>query len=330
MPSVREIASRAGVSISTVSRVLNNKGYVSEGMRRRVQETLRELEAAEAQGDKPLSIAFIHMPYVGAPFLNGIIEGIQASADDHQAQLRLISLPKMDGDTDIYRLPYFSKIALRPMGVILYIIDEYFPPIAKGLAELDIPFCAVAASPLDPAFSSVGPDDQGAGYRATSYLLNLGHSAIGFVGFGTGQYSRERIVGYEQALRESGIESKPTWKTADREAADMHRLLDEAPELTALLIADEVSAQQTLPALKERRSIPEDISVVMFDDTEFAETFDPPLTAVAFPLYDEGAYAVEMLIDQIRKPSLKRYCVTFEATLVYRESCTPPKEVTSG
>lgn len=339
MPTVREIASRAGVSKTTVSLVLNNKDGVSDELRQRVRDTLREMDSQtngkilptrETQPEGgPLSIALLHSSGMEATqFFRDILQGIQAAVDRYQAQLRLISLSSEN--QDLSKHLYFKDRQLRPDGILM--VESRFADIAfPQLQKLRVP-AAVVGSPSDNlSVPSTIPNEIDEGYRATRYLLEMGHRDIGFV-FARLQarYAHERLQGYKQALQDYGVEPLDRWIEVSETDSAVRRILANSPEITALMFSNQAAARVGLPVIQAMGyAIPERLSVIMFDETDEAPHHDPPLTTVAYPLYQEGYWAVRMLLDLLREPEMTHFQITFRAKIIERASCAPPIAVKS-
>jgi LacI family transcriptional regulator len=335
MPTIEEIANRAGVSISSAWRVLNQKDGVSEKMRQCVLKAANELETTkDANPKNSYSIAFVHHPYQASFFFRELFEGIQSAADRYGLQLRLISLPQVKSERFMTH-PYFQEPSLRPDGVIFYADVRRLPNLIEQLNDQDI-FCLQVGYRADRLhFPYVAPDDVDAGRQAANHLLGLGHTRIGFVGYRDEIAYQDRFQGYQEALAAHGIEPVTHWiidgaKTAyDREGMEksVNDLLECAPEITGIIFANNFDTEYALPPLKAAGFvIPDDLSVVVLDDAELERTFDPPLTAMAFPIFEEGFWAVKMLFEHMQEPQIKSYHIAFRATLMRRESCIPPKD----
>lgn len=342
MPSVREIAEAAGVSKSTVSLVLNNKPGVSEHMRQVVLSAVQMLEERDAFGaatdlaeDYPLhrrsspshSIVVLHPPtFHNSHVFSEILQGIQAGAERYNIQLRLTVNDHHLTDHHVSYL-YFTDPNLRPDGVLVFGAQQH-EPLLEEIQRQGIPCVVLGREAKKYAASGIERNEAQHAYDAIRYLLELGHRAIAFVG-GMEQYDfvHNRLAGYRCALHESGVELLPEWIQLGDGAAGMERVLamDAAP--TAVLFVNDTYAAQGLPVIEARGlHIPDDVSVISFDDTPFAREYDPPLTSVSYYRYEEGQWAVKMLVDQITMPYIEKMQMVFKAQFIERESCAPPRQ----
>ncbi len=345
MASVREIAKQANVSKTTVSMVLNNREGVSESLRERVREAVKQLHVLEEARaveqrppvspepllgqrpeEKPVNILVLHPSYVrSSAVYYEIIRGIQAAVSLYKVQLSLAF-----NDTDLLNgkmsAMYFNDPILRPSGVVILgaRIDD---PVVKHIQELKIPVLLVGRPALPPGVSAIGRDEETASFEATNYLLDLGHKNIAFLG-GSDKYhyTFQRQAGYRHALCRRGLPVREAWIVPGFHEKETARFLLDTPEITAALFVNELYATQVLPLVQQAgKRIPEDLSSIGFDDTDLSRNFNPPLTSVAFPFYQEGFWAVRLLIEQIRQPIIVSGQLLFRATLMVRQSSGPPK-----
>lgn len=338
MPTVREIAQAAGVSKSTVSLVLNDKPGVSEGMRTLVLSAANQLENQESvttkqtigpqqpNGNDPLSIVVSHPPILrSSQVFSEILQGIQAAATRYGIQLRLVAYDP-DGSSQQVAHLYLSDPNLRPDGLLVFgghpskaLINEAY--------KQGIPAIMLSREIEDKGTSGLGRDEQRCAREATEYLIKLGHRHIAFVGgdnvYG---YVKNRLVGYQQALHTAGLSSNPNWVALGHGFTATTQLLAQAPEVTAIIFVNDTYAAEGLPALEAAGlTIPKDISIVSFDDTDIARNYNPSLTSIAYHRFEEGQWAVKILIEQIRFPFIESYQITFKANLITRNSCAPPR-----
>lgn len=346
MPTVREIAEQAGVSKSTVSLVLNNKPGVSETMRQLVLDARaavaqqkqtqreyvqpgvvrREVNRVSSANSVSLSIVVLHPPVPQSSYVfREVLNGIQTAAQAYNLQLRLISNDANVTEHHVSRL-YFSDPNLRPDGVIVFGAQQH-EPLLDDVLKLGIPSVVLGRNAGEYDVSGIGRDEERHAYQATSYLVALGHRAVAFIG---GEivydYWHTRLQGYERALEDVGVDVMDRWIQPGDGQTGTQAVLEQAPEVTALIYVNDTCAVAGLPTVKKTGlRIPRDISVVSFDDTDIAQEYDPPLTSISYKRFEEGQWAVKMLIDQIQYPYLERVQTLFDADFVVRESCAPPK-----
>jgi len=340
MASVREIAKRAGVSKTTVSLVLRNQAGVSDALRQRVQSALDQLrmleeasaaeETAAAAGSqkgaadeqRTCSLLVLHPANIRtSSVFREIIRGVQSAAALYHLQLSL-AFNESDFLTSNFEELYFSNPVLRPMGLIVLgaRIEE---PVVDRASAMGIPVVLVGRTCQKRGVSAVGRDEEAAAFEATSYLLDLGHRSLAFVGGSSKyQYPFERMAGFRRAIEARGLTvcEENIRMGFDEEAAA--RFLLDSPDVSAAVFVNELFAAQVLPlVMAGGRKVPDDLSAVCFDDTEISINFEPQLTTVAFPLFQEGFWAVRILMEQIRQRNIASCQMVFKASLVKRKSC---------
>lgn len=341
MPSVSKIAQHAGVSKSTVSLVLNNKPGVSENMRRQVLSAVDQLRAEEAVSNNKtrskaksrqdlLSVVVLHPAILSSSqVFSEFLQGIQAGADTYQVQLRLAINDPNSPPEHITRL-YLTDPALRPNGLII-IGARIVEPLIDEAKRQNIPYVLVGRQAPDSSSSAIGRNEEEVTLEATNYLLELGHKAIAFVGGDEAySYTRRRLDSYKRALQAQQIEPLERWVALGngREAAE--KILSTSPEITAVIFVNDSYAMQGLPVFQTAgRRIPDDLSVISYDDTEDARSFDPPLTSIPYPRFESGLWAIRDLVERTKHPQMQSIQITFKSALIKRASCAPPSQLKS-
>jgi DNA-binding LacI/PurR family transcriptional regulator len=340
MASVREIARQANVSKTTVSLVLRKQEGVSETLRLRVQEALEQLRVLEEaraaeettaslvsskaapEEQKTCSLLVLHPANIlSSTVFNEFIRGIQSAAALYHLQLNL-AFNDSNLLTDNFESLYFSNPILRPMGLVV-IGAQIEEPVVDRASALGIPVVLVGRTCRKRGVSAVGRDEESAAYEATGYLLDLGHKNLAFLG-GSPKYHYpfERLSGFRRAIEERGLAVKEenVLLSYDQEAAA--NLLLDSPCVTAAVFVNELFASQVLPrVIAGGRPVPDDLSALCFDDTEVSENFDPQLTTVSFPLFQEGFWSVRILMEQVRQKNIVSCQMVFGASLIKRKSC---------
>jgi DNA-binding LacI/PurR family transcriptional regulator len=339
MPTVREIAEAANVSISTVSLALNNKRGVADDTRQRIIEiaaTLRRDELADARetsettrapaSDRPLSILILHPAQVEDDVFTKFLRGIWAAAANTTIQLQMMINEPDFMQSNVSQL-LFSDPDLVPDGVVVLGARKEEFLINKVLA-LGIPCVLCQRETDNPALNAVGVDEAKMAQEVTDYLLDLGHRAIAFAGGKPGfSYTDGRIAGYRRAMAARGIEVPERWVALMWDRAATESIIDTSPEITAYVFLDDGYALQFgLPALKAAGlRVPDDVSAVSFDDINEIAAHSPPISSVELPFFEMSFRAIRILEEQIRDPQLRSQHIRFNATLRRRASIGPPR-----
>ena len=338
MPTVREIAQKAGVSKSTVSLVLNNKPGVTERTRRRVLSAAQTLESQENtayplqsvstvnKNGEALSIMVLHPPVLPSSYVFGeVLTGIQDAATEQGVQLRLVTNSRDVSEQHVSRL-YLTQENLRPDGVLIFGAQQEEPLLDK-IREHDVPCVALGREARQYAVSGIERDECRYARQATRHLLELGHQHIAFIGGELAyDFTHNRLKGYRQAMESAGIAVTDAHVCLGGGRAATQNVLRNLPAVTALLFVNDGHAHAGLPVLRAHRlAVPDDISIVSFDDTDVAQQFDPPLTSISYDRYQEGRWAVKALLSQIQHAYIERVQIMFKAQLVVRGSTAPPR-----
>ncbi len=348
--TIRDVAAQAGVSIQTVSRVLNNRPDVAPETLQRVQEVIAETGYAPnmfARGliqgrSHLLGVVAFGLEYFGPSRVLTEIER-QAAEMGYGISLNLILEPETDDVDDVLK-----ALSARQVDGIIWAIPEVSNnrtwSRTQG-SELPVPVMLVGGMAGQPYLPSIGIDNAAIGRMATEHLLAGGAQTVGII---TGPLSwwesQQRLRGWRQTLEKQGLEASASlivegdW-TATSGEQGLYRLLEETPDLDAVFASNDQMALGVLHAA-HRLSIrvPEELSVVGVDNIAEASHFWPPLTTVHQPLVDVGALAVKEIDRLIRRERQARRSqeVAPEMTLlmpelIIRNSARPvlPSEVES-
>ena len=330
MPTMREVAEMAGVSVATVSHVVNGTRFVATKTRERVFAAMESLNyqpnelARSLRRGQTRTIGLI-LPDSANPFFADIGRGSETASFEagyntifcntsgisEKVQLYLKVLQKKQVDGIIF-------VASGDQTTLLdHLLQKNFPVVIMVDRDMaDVPADAVLADTL-----------QG-GYNATRHLIELGHSRIGCISSPKKLMGRSaRIEGYMQALAESQISFDPTiirygnyHPDSGYKAALALLRLSSPP--TALFVYNDLMAIGALRAAAEQNiCIPEDLAVVSFDDIELAAYTTPQLTTIAQPTYEMGQTAVSLLLNRIKNGELPQQQRILPTKLVVRGSC---------
>jgi len=336
-PTIRDVAARAGVSHQTVSRVINGREEVAPATRERVRAAIRELQyvpsplARGLMGSRTHTLGMVTADVTDQFFAEAIagaeletrkrgyyliVASVEGEAeDDELAYLRLMLERRVEG-----------LIVARPQ---LPLTLEQLPPAVER-----VPLVSIGSSDV-PGFMSVDVDNRGGGFEATSRLVAHGHRVIATItGPSEWPSARERLDGYRQALREAGlaydeslVEAASDWGPESGQQA-LASLLSGAAGFTAVFAHSDLLALGAIRELRSRGlSVPDDMSVVGYDDIPVASFVDPPLTTVRQPMREVGALAAKLLLDRISGDGAAPVGgrIHLPTTVVERGSVGPPR-----
>ncbi len=336
MPTIKDVARECGVSANTVSSVLNRKsGEVSESTRERILEAIRRMgyrpnASARRMTGKRLNTIGIADRYQDStlpenhyksPILEGVIHAARRSRWDvlyysgHPTEEQVNAFPAyLDGRCD---------------GLICFTgsMDE---EVGNAIVSTDLPVVFIAGAPFARECAVVDIDNEAAAFMAVRHLIDLGHTRIGMMQGLTTAGNEARIAGYRRALSTAGLPFDetllyPTFATADSGYTCALTVLSDAGRPTAIFCFHDPLALDLMRAARELGiAVPDELSVVGFDDTIDAERAHPPLTTVRQPLRLIGSRAAEILIGIISGDISRNHRETVPHELVVRGSTAPP------
>jgi DNA-binding LacI/PurR family transcriptional regulator len=338
--TIADVAKAAGVSIPTVSRILNNKDHVAEETRQRVNEAIRTLgyaphtQARRLRGGASMTLA-LHHP-VGSPHeLRHVIEipyitGAAAAASEKEYFLNfLASRLTPESLLNMYRSNQIDGVVLLQVS-----LDDWRVNL---LRENNYPFVMLGRCEDLDDLSFIDLDFENAMLQAFDYLLALGHRNIGFLTYpqawrktGIGPAVRS-LSGYKQAIKNSGVGScyrEIGWNSVEEGSQATNDLLQENPDLTAIITVSHSTAAGSIKALTlHGRRVPQDCSVMAIGfDGDLANVVTPSLTTLEWSPYEISYQAVILVTEQLANRELPARQILVPPILVVREST---KEVTS-
>jgi LacI family transcriptional regulator len=305
--TTKQIAQAAGVSVGTVSHVLNGSATVSEKLRKRVEEVIRQLDYQPSQlarglrGQTTVLLGVI-IPDITNPYFPDLVRGIEDVA--YKEGFRLV-LCNADNDP-AKELNYFNDLrSFNPAGII--VIPSEDSSIGRETAHAKVQIIFVDRCPSWWKGDAVVANNEDGGYQAGRYLTKMGHRSIAVIsGPSHIETARDRIRGFKRALAEGGLRLHPRYleeaqfNTEGGFAAASH-LLSLNPRPTAIFASSDMLAIGALKAARDMNlRCPADFSIVGFDDLDFSRLTEPALTTVFQPGYHIGSLACQLLLDRVR------------------------------
>lgn len=332
--NMEHVAQLAGVSRTTVSRVLRSPHLVQVRTRAKVESVLHEQgyvyhSAAADLSRRRSSILGLILPTVKTYAFASTILAVQEAAAEMDMTVMLGST-QYDAEKEASLLRQFQ--ARRLSGLLLVGHTDSAERQIESIQKSGTPCVVLWTTPSSLLVSEVGFDNLQAGYMITSYLLQLGHKRIAVVSGPAegGKRVAERVQGYRQALTEYGLPIVPEYILSGQPDIPtgewaVQRLMQCKPRPTAIFAASDVIAIGVLSgAAAIGLSVPHDLSVAGFDNIDFSAHTNPPLTTISVPAVTMARLAVQALVDMSEnKSTLIRHLLPCE--LVVRESCAPPK-----
>jgi LacI family transcriptional regulator len=331
--TIVDVADEADVSYATVSRVINNKGNVNPEKRERVLRAMAELgyvanvQARSLAGGSS-NIVGLLVNYIGSSYTVEIIRGIDEALQASHYDLVLYSAHTQKTKESAY----VTKLTRNLADGLLLILPSNSKAYLDVLRQRHFPYVLVDYLSDGLHVPSVATTNFRGAYDATTYLLSLGHRRIGFV---TGAMetgcAQERLTGYKEALKDYGIAADPQLVCEGHFLQPhgyqcAHELLGLANPPTAIFASNDSMAFGVMEAARERGlRLPEDLSIVGFDDIPQAAHVHPPLTTVRQPLEAMGRTAANLLLKYIANPAAEVERIELPTELIVRESCQAPR-----
>lgn len=323
--TLRHVAKRAGVSVKTVSRVVNKQGEISDTTREHVSAIIEQLGyrpntlARGLVSGKSATVALI-IPQITDPFFPEVMLGVEAVARAHGYNVFLCNTD----DNPEQELEYVDLLAGKRVDGIILCGSRLTAAQLEKVAKQHRVSILSSRNPQGSAVISI-PGEAGL-FTTTSHLTGLGHRKIGHIGSGTPD-EQERLDGYKRAMAEAGLPVDGNWvKPIPRVGIDAAyeaamQLLVEAPQITAVSCYNDLAAVGVLRACAELgRRVPDDLALVGFDDIPLASLVSPPLTTIHVPRYRLGQRVMELLLRVIDADGKLEEREVVEIELVIRKS----------
>lgn len=321
--TIKDVAEFCGVSITTVSRVLNGHPDVREELRAKVMDAIRELHyvpnsSARDLGKAPADTIGVVVRGAENPFFNSVIRSIETAAGKADYTMIPHHIDTEDDELGEGAALVRSK---RLRGLIL--LGGRFDYTPEEVAVLDVPFvCCTFTNTFGSLdrkkFSSVCVDDYQEAYKATKLLIEKGHKKIAVLlgSIDDRSISQIRYKGYCDAMRDSGIEpdGELVVECGDYEMhhayQETRRLVKRRPDVTALFAVADTTAIAAMKALfKEGKRVPEDVSVISIDGIEISKYTTPTLTTLIQPREEMGEEAVRILLELLSDGDNRHFCL---------------------
>ena len=336
--TIQRVAQEAGVSPSTVSRVLAGKASVHHELRAAVLQTVERLAYRPNQVARSLKIRAtctigLLINDILNPFYSAVARGVEDLARTASYSVIFCNISEND------QLEREALITLHDKavdGIILAPVGEYNFELLENLLAMGVRLVQIDRQLPQLKASAILLDNLTAAYQATQHLLERGHTAVGLVNHVPGRTTlMQREQGYTLALQDAGLAVNPAYIChaafdMSNLAAQVRSLLTAPSRPAALLVANNRLAIGVLATIKELRlKIPADVALVVFDDLELFELHTPPITAVAQPAYAMGYKAAELLLKQPADDDslAATQVITFHPELIVRESSRPYRQL---
>jgi LacI family transcriptional regulator, galactose operon repressor len=327
--SIKEVALKAGVSVATVSRVINGTGPVAAETRLRIQDAIDKLRyvphgAARSLITNQTDTVGVLLPDLYGEFFSEVIRGIDLAARRNAYHVLVSGFHSDRAEIEAV----LRALRGRVDGLILLSPDVDAQTLQRNLPDT-LPVVLLNTPGDGATFDAIQIDNYGGAYAMVRHLAGLGHRSIALIrGPKENVDAQDRLRGYREALRSLDIEASPALEIEGDFSEDSgyragRRLLKLKPRPTAVFAANDSMAIGCLFALREARvRVPEDVALAGFDDIPIARYLTPPLSSVHVPISELGMRAMDRLLHAVdSKNEHERSQETVPTTLVVRGSC---------
>ncbi|MGL4797153.1 MAG: LacI family DNA-binding transcriptional regulator [Paraclostridium sp.] len=327
--TIKDVAKKAGVSISTVSRVINDSKPVTDEVKQKVLDVIKETgyvpnPLARSLVTKKSQLIGVIVPEVSDSFVSELLNGIEEVAKMYDYDI-LLANTYSDKEQELKSINLLRAKQVEGIVMMSWKVDEEH---LEYIQNCGIPAVYVSKTARDYDVYSVSISNADATYDMTKYLIDKGHKKIAFMMTSEDDtvLEAERYVGFEKAMDDHNLEVdkslvKNAGTTYKYGYKKMKELLDEGNIPDAVFVTGDEAAIGALNAICDAGyRVPEDISVAGFNDAKIAAMYRPKLTTVHQPLYDMGAVAIRMVIKMIDKEVLENKKVELPYKIVERES----------
>jgi DNA-binding LacI/PurR family transcriptional regulator len=325
--TIKEIADMAGVSIATVSRVMNHKTTVKEDTQRKILEVMKRVNfnpSSVLLTDSTSRTILLCVNQLNNPFHSLVIDGIQKSARQNNYRAFVMQAQEVyftfEDFKDVLQNHSFAGIILLTGVADIELLDM----LSKSCPVI---MCSEKCEVNNISFVCI--DDVQAARKATEYLISIGCTKIALLNSSLQfQFIRNRESGYREAIEKAGLEKNEDWIVHISPTGNYNLAYSYALNLLALpnrpdavFATSDVFATAVIRAAKHLRlRVPEDIAVIGFDNIEIASMVDPAITTIEQPAEQIGFQACELLLEKIQNPMTRKKQIILDTKLIVRES----------
>lgn len=327
MATIRDVAKLAGVSVATVSRVLNSNGYVNIDTRQKVNHAIQQLQyepnaVARGLASKKTGTIALILPDISNPFFPEMARAVEDVARTYGYTVILCN----SDDQGEKEKSYIEVLKQKYIDGIIFASHTLRPDDVERMRKNEIPLVVLDRAPSDEACSVIRSKNLEGAKIAVRHLLDVGCKKIAHI-YGPQDIitARERLIGYEESVRNFSWFS-PSLMVPGKfqikggmEAVEV--LIDRHPDVDGIFIGNDLMAVGALKGLlRKGLKVPDQIALCGFDGITLTEVTEPELTTIAQPIYDMGALAARLLIKEIEGLVVEKQIYEFGVTLIARKS----------
>ncbi len=327
MANIKDVAQLANSSITTVSRVINKKGYVKQETRVKIMEAIRTLgyrPLERIEGGKDTKTIGLIVPNIENPFFGKVARHLGNVANTFGYNILLFNI---NGSPEHYDDDHLFDLIHQRVDGLIYASSHRSMEVIQVAQTHKIPIVVLDREIKNACINSVTVNNNYGAFIATEHLIKLGHRHIAYLGGAAGmEISVRRKEGYQRALTENGLPAAEEYIAyGDYKMQSgfecIGRLYQEHPEITGVIAATDLMAIGALQYFnKMGLRVAEDISLIGFDNIELSATVTPPLTTVEYPIERMSAIVIDLILRQIHHEADNGEAVVLFPKLIIRES----------
>lgn len=327
MASIKEVAKLANTSITTVSRVINNTGYVKEETKERILDAIKELDYKPLERTdirKETKAIGLIVPNIENPFFGKMARHISKVANSYNYNLLLFDLEGIENHKDDFLIDLIEN---RVDGII-YVSSQRCTEAMNAAKKRNIPFVILDREIQKEEVNTVIVNNNYGAFIAAEHLIKLGHRNIAFIGGAEDmEISTRRKEGYLEALAENGIEANKDYICYGNYKMQggydsMKKMYSKHKEITGVIAANDLMAIGALNYLiREGVNVPKEVSIVGFDNIEISESITPSLTTIEYPMERISEIIIDLILRQIKDKDKNVEVISLYPKLIVRESC---------
>lgn len=325
--TIRDVAKEAGLSIATVSRYINKKGYISEKAELKIKEVMDQLdykpnEIARSLSNKKTNTIALIIPDITNPFFPELVVAIEKIAKGKGYSLILINTQ----EESLHSNGFWRGLESRFIDGLILAAFEFNESVLKGMENIKLPFIKVDRAAGDDADNSIGIDNHQGAKLAVQHLLEMGCKKIAHIS-GPNSYpsSLDRMKGYLSTMKEYVPQEEVIIYDGDFSLESGKKLTEELmrdhKNVDGIFFANDLMAIGALKALKQMKiKVPDEIAIIGFDGIKLTQMVEPEISTIEQPIYDLGVIATTQLINMIEKKNDSIGNIKLDVRLVKRES----------
>jgi LacI family transcriptional regulator len=326
--TIKDVAKQAGVSISTVSRVVNDSKPVSPELKKKVMDVIEELgyrpnEVARSLVTKKSYLIGVIVPDIGQSHVANMLRGIEEVGKMYNYDILLCS---SYGDKNA-ELSYLQLLNRKQVEGLIILSAKLEKDVENSIKAFNIPFVFLSTNDNREEYRSVDIDNQIAVMEMVNYLQQLGHEDIAYLGIKPGKKTKAFVKrsAFVKAMKDSGLSGEATYETESLgiepgyEAAK--EIMGAKPRPTAVFCASDELAIGVMNYCHDQGiSVPDDLSIAGMGDIEMASHIRPRLTTISIPYYDIGAVAIRRIVKALKEEELTEAEIKLPFQIHRRES----------